>query len=82
KMDDALSAQLSDDPPSVTASKAGEFIPSIFIAAPKRLSIQSRKSLAPRKPLSKKGDVCGCQKDFNSKFYNSLGSVPNRCSVV
>nr|GEU40809.1 MSS1-like protein [Tanacetum cinerariifolium] len=23
-----------------------------------------------------------CRKDFNKKFYNSLGSVPNRCSVV
>ncbi|GJT34707.1 reverse transcriptase domain-containing protein [Tanacetum coccineum] len=25
---------------------------------------------------------CGCYKDFYKKFYNSLGSVPNRCSVV
>ncbi|GJX15567.1 gag-pol polyprotein [Tanacetum coccineum] len=27
-------------------------------------------------------NVCGCHKDFYMKFYNSLGSVPNRCSVV
>ncbi|GKC11877.1 hypothetical protein Tco_1008659 [Tanacetum coccineum] len=26
--------------------------------------------------------MCGCRKDFYTKFYNSLGSVPNRCSVV
>ncbi|GKA03875.1 hypothetical protein Tco_0676656 [Tanacetum coccineum] len=26
--------------------------------------------------------MCGCLKDFYTKFYNSLGSAPNRCSVV
>ncbi|GJW11717.1 hypothetical protein Tco_1577544 [Tanacetum coccineum] len=25
---------------------------------------------------------CGCRRDFYKKFYNSLGSVPNRCIVV
>nr|GEV04669.1 hypothetical protein [Tanacetum cinerariifolium] len=36
KVDDALYVQLYDDPPSVTASKAEEFIPGISIVAPKR----------------------------------------------
>ncbi|GJW29803.1 hypothetical protein Tco_0046678 [Tanacetum coccineum] len=54
---DALSIQLSGDPPSIIASKAGEFIPGISTVAPKRLSNQSKKPSTPRKPLSKKGQL-------------------------
>ncbi|GJY79587.1 hypothetical protein Tco_0485388 [Tanacetum coccineum] len=57
KADDALSTQLSDDLPSITASKVREFILGISTAAPKRLSIQSKKYLVPKKPLSKKGQL-------------------------
>ncbi|GJZ82263.1 putative reverse transcriptase domain-containing protein [Tanacetum coccineum] len=57
KADDALSTQLSNDLPPVTAFKAGEFNPGISTAALKRLSVQSKKSLVPKKPLSKKGQL-------------------------
>nr|GFA41356.1 hypothetical protein [Tanacetum cinerariifolium] len=26
------------------------------------------------------GNCCGCRKDFYTRFYNSIGRVPNRCS--
>ncbi|GKA53818.1 hypothetical protein Tco_0747133, partial [Tanacetum coccineum] len=57
KANDTLSIQLSDDPPPVTASKVGEFIHGISTTAPKRLSVQSKKYSALRKPLSNKDRV-------------------------
>ncbi|GKB62962.1 hypothetical protein Tco_0919148 [Tanacetum coccineum] len=58
---------LFDDPPPITASKAGEFIPSISTATPKRLFVQSKKSSAPRKPF--------VQERRSSKTSTSLSST-------
>ncbi|GJS70386.1 hypothetical protein Tco_0703227 [Tanacetum coccineum] len=60
KADDALKIQLSDDLPSIIASKAGEFIPGISTISPKQLAVKGKKPAAPKKPLSKKGQLVIC----------------------
>nr|GEV73039.1 RNA-directed DNA polymerase, eukaryota [Tanacetum cinerariifolium] len=56
KSDDILSTRLSEDPSSVVASKAEEFVHGISTAS-KRLVVKGKKTAAPRKPMSKKGQL-------------------------
>ncbi|GJZ50710.1 hypothetical protein Tco_0605225 [Tanacetum coccineum] len=51
------SQSLFDDPPPTAAPKVGEFAPIVSTAPPKWLSVQGKKFLVLKKPLSKKSQM-------------------------